>query len=208
MTVTDVRSTRRLSSDWESTRLKIELSPVQIREAAFHFCFVGSFRVASLPKRIELCDTPASIVTTRTATGWLNHLDWAALVINRRTDGRTVAAWARSRSIRSGHRRYRPLRRRHGKLCLNLADGRLGVGPRRPHRVLTVGSLEYFRGSVNTGLQTPGRCRRERLDSCEMLVTVEQIQIAPVSRCRVAIQSRPERLLVASSVSTLASGLP
>lgn len=25
---------RRLSSDWESTRLKIELSPVQIREAA------------------------------------------------------------------------------------------------------------------------------------------------------------------------------
>ena len=27
-------STRRLSSDWESTRLKIELSPVQIREAA------------------------------------------------------------------------------------------------------------------------------------------------------------------------------
>ncbi len=27
--------TRRLSSDWESTRLKIELSPVQIREAAY-----------------------------------------------------------------------------------------------------------------------------------------------------------------------------
>lgn len=26
---------RRLSSDWESTRLKIELSPVQIGEAAF-----------------------------------------------------------------------------------------------------------------------------------------------------------------------------
>ena len=25
----------RLSSDWESTRLKIELSPVQIREAAY-----------------------------------------------------------------------------------------------------------------------------------------------------------------------------
>ena len=31
---TEVR-TRRLSSDWESTRLKIELSPVRIREAAF-----------------------------------------------------------------------------------------------------------------------------------------------------------------------------
>lgn len=31
---TDVRVSR-LSSDWESTRLKIELSPVQIREAAF-----------------------------------------------------------------------------------------------------------------------------------------------------------------------------
>ena len=26
---------RRLSSDWESTRLKIELSPVQIGEAAY-----------------------------------------------------------------------------------------------------------------------------------------------------------------------------
>ncbi len=31
-------SARRLSSDWESTRLKIELSPVQIREAAY-FCW-------------------------------------------------------------------------------------------------------------------------------------------------------------------------
>ena len=31
--------TRRLSSDWESTRLKIELSPVQIREAALHSRF-------------------------------------------------------------------------------------------------------------------------------------------------------------------------
>ena len=30
-------SARRLSSDWESTRLKIELSPVQIREAAFSY---------------------------------------------------------------------------------------------------------------------------------------------------------------------------
>jgi hypothetical protein len=30
-----VENAGRLSSDWESTRLKIELSPVQIREAAF-----------------------------------------------------------------------------------------------------------------------------------------------------------------------------
>ena len=30
---------RRLSSDWESTRLKIELSPVQIREAALKLRF-------------------------------------------------------------------------------------------------------------------------------------------------------------------------
>ena len=30
---------RRLSSDWESTRLKIELSPVQIREAALYSQF-------------------------------------------------------------------------------------------------------------------------------------------------------------------------
>jgi hypothetical protein len=29
-----VENAGRLSSDWESTRLKIELSPVQIREAA------------------------------------------------------------------------------------------------------------------------------------------------------------------------------
>ncbi len=48
---------RRLSSDWESTRLKIELSPVQIREAAFSYELCGrSDRTVSgeiIPDRIR-----------------------------------------------------------------------------------------------------------------------------------------------------------
>jgi hypothetical protein len=45
---------RRLSSDWESTRLKIELSPVQIREAASGF-YAFSIRVAFALIRKSSC---------------------------------------------------------------------------------------------------------------------------------------------------------
>ncbi len=52
---------RRLSSDWESTRLKIELSPVQIREAAYSYGSLCINRTAvdfgsvtpAIPERFE-----------------------------------------------------------------------------------------------------------------------------------------------------------
>ena len=43
-------SARRLSSDWESTRLKIELSPVQIGEAAYS---VAANDVSSHSKSVD-----------------------------------------------------------------------------------------------------------------------------------------------------------
>ena len=51
------RDTRRLSSDWESTRLKIELSPVQIGEAAFHFLLRRVSSLTSFAAETTPCKT-------------------------------------------------------------------------------------------------------------------------------------------------------